>query len=594
MPRRFRDPEVHVPLKDLPAAALRASLREGYSRDHLKSDLMAGVVVGIVALPLSMALAIAVGAPPQHGLYTAIVGGFLVALLGGSRVQVTGPTAAFVVILAPIVAKFGLSGLLLAGLMAGVMLLVMGFFRMGRLIEFIPHPVTTGFTAGIAIVIATLQVKDILGLHPLGAPEHFFERVRAMWEARGGLSVQELGIGLGTLAVLVFLPKLTKRVPGPVVALPLAALAAALLSRYAAGFHVETIATKFHTQVGDQLVGGIPRLPPLPSIPWHGVTFGMVQDLLPSAFAIAMLGAIESLLCAVVADGMARTKHDPDSELLALGLGNIVTPFFGGIPATGAIARTATSLRFGARSPIAAMIHAVTVLASILLLAPLIGFLPMASLAALLLIVAWNMADVRHTARILRVAPRSDVAVLLVCFGLTVVFDMVVAVTVGVVLAALLFMRRMASLTKTEIAVGAHPDLPRPLPPGAVLYDIDGPLFFGAAEKAMATLGIIGDRAHVVILGMENVPYIDSTGLVALESALEELSHRRCLAVILGLKAQPARVLKDAGIAAQPGRLEIVDSAEAAIQAAEDALRGPLTERRLRKNVILTRDEISK
>jgi len=564
---------------------------------------MAGVVVGIVALPLSMALAIAVGAPPQHGLYTAIIGGFIVALLGGSRVQVTGPTAAFVVILAPIVAKFGLGGLLLAGLMAGVMLLVMGFFRMGRLIEFIPHPVTTGFTAGIAVVIAILQVKDLLGLHPLGAPEHFFGRIRAMWEARGGVSAAEVGIGLGTLAILILLPRITRRVPGPLVALPLAALAGALLSWLVPGFHAETIASKFHTQIGDRLIAGIPQLPPLPMVPWHGlgpgggplaVNWGMIQDLVPSAFAIAMLGAIESLLCAVVADGMARTKHDPDAELLALGVGNIVTPFFGGIPATGAIARTATSLRFGARSPIAAMVHAIAVLASVLLLAPLIGFLPMAALAALLLMVAWNMADARHTARILRVAPRSDVAVLLVCFGLTVVFDMVVAVTVGVVLAALLFMRRMATLTKTEIAVGAHPDLPRPLPPGAVLYDIDGPLFFGAAEKAMATLGIIGDRAHVVILGMENVPYIDATGLVALESALDELAHRRCLAVIFGLKAQPARVLKDAGIVSHSGRLEIVDSAEGAIQLAEDLVRGPLTERRLRKNVLLKKDEISK
>jgi len=586
MPRRFRDPHEQVPLRDLPAAALRASLREGYTRADLKADALAGVVVGVVALPLSMALSIAVGVAPQHGLYTAVIGGFIVALLGGSRVQVTGPTAAFVVILAPIVARFGLSGLLLAGFMAGAILCVMGLLRLGRLIEFIPHPVTTGFTAGIAVVIAVLQIKDLFGLHPAGSPDHFFEYLWTMWQARGGFSMSELAIGLGTLAVLVFLPKLTNHVPGPVVALPFAALAGALLPHVIAGFHVETIATKFHTQIGDRLVSGIPRLPPLPSIPWHGVTFGMVQDLLPAAFAIAMLGAIESLLCAVVADGMARTKHDPDSELLALGVGNLATPLFGGIPATGAIARTATSLRFGARSPVAAMVHSIAVLAAIVGGAGLIGYLPMASLAALLLMVAWNMADLPHFMRIIRVAPRSDVAVLLVCFGLTVAFDMVIAVGVGVVFAALLFMRRMAAMTKTEIAVGKHPALPRDLPPGVVVYDIDGPLFFGAAEKAMATLGIIGDRAHVVILRMESVPYIDATGLVALESALEALAQRRCMTVLLGLQRQPRRILRTAGLGPKPGWIRIAPDAETAIQAAEAFVRGPLTARRLRKQVM--------
>jgi SulP family sulfate permease len=584
-----------IPAKALPGAAMRAVLHEGYRAADLKADILAGVVVGVVALPLSMALAIAVGVPPQHGLYTAIVGGFVVALLGGSRLQVTGPTAAFVVILAPVVAKFGLGGLLLAGLMAGVILVVMGLLRMGRLIEFIPHPVTTGFTAGIAVVLATLQFRDLLGLDPAGMPEHFFGNIRAMWEARGTLKIPEVGVGLGTLAILVGFPRLTRRLPAPLIALPLAALASALLGHFISGFHVATIGSQFHTIVGDHVVAGIPRMPPLPMLPWQAsgpqgealvLNFNLIQDLMPAAFAIAMLGAIESLLCAVVADGMARTKHDPDAELLALGVGNLATPFFGGIPATGAIARTATSFRFGARSPVAAIVHSATVLAAVLLLAPLIGFLPMASLAALLLIVAWNMADVKHVARILRVAPRSDCAVLLVCFGLTVAFDMVIAVTVGVVLAALLFMRRMAAVTRTEIAVGEHPALPRPLPPGVVVYDIAGPLFFGAAEKAMATLEAIGDRAHVVILRMDLVPIMDATGLVALESALSQLEHRRCLTIILGMQPQPSRVLRDAGIEARPGRLEIRPDAESAIRAAEEHLKPPLTERRLRKNLL--------
>lgn len=573
MPRRFKDPHEPTSFRDLPAAALRAALKEKYSRADLKADVMAGLVVGIVALPLSMALSIAIGAPPQHGLYTAIIGGFLVGLLGGSRVQVTGPTAAFVVILAPIVVKFGLGGLFLAGLMAGAMLLAMGLLRLGRFIEFIPHPVTAGFTAGIAVVIATLQVKDLLGLKPAGSPDHFLDWVHALWNARGGASWHELVIGLGTLAILVAPPKLTRRVPAPLVALPLAALAAALLPHV----HVETIASRF---------GAIPHSLPLPAIPWTGISFDMVQALLPSAFAIAMLGAIESLLCAVVADGMARTKHDPDSELMALGVGNLVVPFFAGIPATGAIARTATSLRFGARSPVAAMVHSLVILASILAGAKLIGYLPMASLAALLLVVAWNMADVRHVVRIVRIAPRSDVAILLVCLGLTVIFDMVISVTVGVVFAALLFMRRMALITRTEIAVGRHPALPRALPPGVVVYDIDGPLFFGAAEKAMSTLGIIGDRAHVVILRLESVPYMDATGLVALESALDALSQRRCLAILLGLQRQPRRILRSAGLGPKPGWIKIAPDAEAAIQAAEDYFKSPLTERRIRKVVM--------
>ena len=585
MPRRLKDPHEPFKLRELPAAALRASIREGYGRADLKADIQAGIVVGIVALPLSMALAIAVGAPPQTGLYTAIVGGFIVALLGGSRVQVTGPTAAFVVILAPVVAKFGIGGLLVAGMMAGVILLLMGFLRLGRLIEFIPHPVTAGFTAGIAVVIAVLQLKDLLGLHPLGSPDHFFERVGSMWAARGGVSLEEVAIGVGTLAVLVAMPKLTRRVPAPLVALPLAGLAGYFIALVFPAIHIDTVASEFHSMIGGRMVAGIPQVPPLPMIPWQGISFGLIQELLPSAFAIAVLGAIESLLCAVVADGMARTKHDPDAELLALGVGNLVVPFFGGIPATGAIARTATNLRFGARSPVAGMVHAVTVLGVVLLLAPLIGFLPMSALAALLLVVAWNMADLRHVVRIVRIAPRSDVAVLAACFVLTVAFDMVIAVAAGVVFSALLFMRRMAELTKTKLAVGRHPALPRALPPGVVVYDIEGPLFFGAAEKAMATLGVIGDRAHVVILRLENVPHIDSTGLVALESALEALERRRCLAILLGLQRQPRRLVRSAGLGPKPGVVRIAPDADAAIRAAEEFLRPPLTERRLRKDV---------
>jgi SulP family sulfate permease len=565
---RYQIQSKPIPLAELPGAAMRAVLREGYTRADLRADVLAGVVVGIVALPLAMALSIAVGAPPQHGLYTAIVAGFVIALLGGSRTQVSGPTAAFIVILAPIFARYGLTGLLLSGALAGVLLVMMGLLRLGRLIEFIPYPVTTGFTAGIATVIATMQVKDLFGLTLPHPPEHFVERVGAMIGAWRTASGWQLLIGLCTLAMLVGLPRLTRRVPAPLIALPLAALLAALLGHLVPGLSIDSIASRFHSEVGGQIVPGIPRSPPLPMLPWAAggppLSFELLRQLLPGAFAIAMLSAIESLLSAVIADGMARTRHDPDAELLAAGVGNLIAPFFGGIPATGALARTATNIRSGGRSPVAAMVHAVTVLAAVVLLAPLIGHLPMASLAALLLLVAWNMSEVKHFAHMVRVAPRSDVAVLLTCFLLTVVFDMVIAVSVGIVLAALLFMRRMAEVAQVRIIGEGHSEAPANLPPGVMIYDISGPLFFGAAQKAMGALGLF-EKAGTVILGLDQVPLMDATGLVALESALAMLKKRGCLVVITGLQAQPQRLLANAGITDRPGTVLLRPSVKAAL-----------------------------
>jgi SulP family sulfate permease len=435
------------------ATALRRTLSQGYSLGQLRKDALAGVVVGIVALPLSMALAIAVGVAPQHGLYTAIVAGIVVALTGGSKHQVTGPTAAFVVILAPIVSRYGLSGLLTAGLMAGVLLFAMGVLRLGRLIEFIPHPVTTGFTAGIATVIATLQVKDVFGLPAGKLPDSYVEKIEALWAARSGASLAELGVAAVTLAVLLGWPRICRPLPAPLVAMVLVSIGATLLAHACPGFHIATIGSRFHSVVDGREVAGIPQIPPLPMLPWGsgGMTLGKVRELLSPALAIAMLGAIESLLSAVVADGMTGKKHDPNAELVGLGIGNMVTPFFGGIAATGALARTATNIRAGATSPFAAVIHALAVLVAVLVAAPLVAYVPMAALAALLLLVAWNMSDVRLFAHTVRVAPRSDVAVLLTCFVLTVVFDMVVAIGVGVVLAAMLFMTRMSELTSTRV-----------------------------------------------------------------------------------------------------------------------------------------------
>jgi SulP family sulfate permease len=544
-------------------------MREGYGGRQLRADLLAGIVVGVVALPLGMALAIASGVAPQQGLYTVIVAAPVIALLGGSRVQVSGPTAAFVVILSPIAARFGLGGLLVATFLAGFLLLAMGAAGMGRLIEYVPYPVTTGFTAGIAVVIGTLQVKDFLGLQPGPLPEHYLERLHALVIALPTARLAELGIGGLTLAVLLLWPKLSRRIPSPIVALSAGALAAYALRELVPEFHVDTIQSRF---------SGIPRQLPAPGWPWSFagpggaplvLSFPLVRELMPSAFAIAMLGAIESLLSAVVADGMTGRKHDPDAELLAQGAGNLVAPFFGGIAATGAIARTATNVRSGAVSPIAAVAHAAFVLGVVLLFAPLLGFLPMASLAALLLLVAWNMSESKHFGRLLRVAPRGDVLVLLACFSLTVVFDMVVSVTAGIVLAALLFIKRMSEVSGVTLVSSGHPDLAEPLPRGILLYEIAGPLFFGAAHKAMSTLRAVERRdVRVVVLDMEHVPAMDATGIVALEALVKDLNASSIKVILVGIQGQPLRALARAGWRNRKGRLRIFGDFQHGIEVA--------------------------
>ena len=536
--------------------------------------MQAGIVVGIVALPLSMALAIASGVPPQHGLFTAIIAVAAVPLLGGSRYQVSGPTAAFVVILEPIAARFGLGGLLLATWMAGLLLVGLGAARLGGLVRFVPYPVTAGFTAGIAVVIATLQLRDLLGLDLRQLPPHYLERVRAIATALPTARLPDVGIGAATLSVLVLWPRLRTRVPAPLVALAIATALAELLRAVAPGSAVATIDTRFAREVGGRLLPGIPSLPPFFELPWNlpgpdgrplGLSFELVRALLPPALAIAMLGAIESLLSAVIADGMTGDKHDPDAELLAQGVGNLAAPFFGGIAATGAIARTATNVRAGAHSPLAAFFHAGVVLAAMLALAPVLGRLPMSALAALLLQVAWNMSEARHFAHALRVAPRSDVAVLLTCFVLTVVFDMVVAVSVGVVLAALLFMRRMAELSSVALVGHRHASLSPPLPPGVVLYDIGGPLFFGAAQKAMSSIEAVDGAIRTVLLDVRDVPVMDATGLVSLESAIERLARRGIVVILGGVNPQPAALLERAGWQSEEGRLVICESFDDAL-----------------------------
>lgn len=557
------------------SSGIRDVLKEGYDRAAFKADLMAGAVVAIVALPLSMALAIAVGVAPQHGLYTAIVAGATVALLGGSRFQVTGPTAAFIVVLAPIASKYGLSGLLTAGMLAGLMLILMGVFRFGRLIEFIPHPVTTGFTAGIATVIFALQLKDALGLRTAKLPEHFPEKMAALWEARATVSLPDLSIALVSLAILLLMPRITQRVPAPLVAVVGASVVAALAGRFVPGFEVDTVGSRFQTVVNGEVIAGIPRLPPLPVLPWGEtpMTFETARELLPSAFAIAVLAAIESLLSAVIADGMTGTRHDPNVELLALGVGNVAAPLFGGIPATGALARTATNVRSGAKSPFAAVVHSVGVLLAILLVAPLVAYVPMAALAALLMLVAWNMSEIRHALHVIRVAPRSDVMVLLTCFGLTVLFDMVIAVSFGVLFAAVLFMRRMAELTQSRVLRGGQDDPRRPvaaLPASVAVYEIAGPLFFGAAQRGMAALDALASDVRVVVLDLSRVPVIDASGLVALESALERLRRGKRFVILSGPLPEPKAVFDRAELERHHENIAIAASPDEALNMARD------------------------
>jgi SulP family sulfate permease len=558
------------------ATALRESLREGYTLAKLRADAMAGLVVGIVALPLSMALAVAVGVPPQHGLYTAIVAGSSVSLLGGSRFQVTGPTAAFIVVLAPIASKYGLGGLLTAGLLAGVLLVAMGLARLGRLIEFIPHPVTTGFTAGIGTVIFVLQLKDALGLTTGALPDHFPEKVAALWQARTTVSPWDACIAALTLLLLLTIPRLTRRIPAPLVAIVGGAAVAALAASVLPGFEVSTVGSRFQSSVGGTIVAGIPQLPPLPMVPWGEteITLDAIRELLPAAFAIAMLGAIESLLSAVVADGMAGTRHDPNAELLALGVGNIAAPLFGGIPATGALARTATNVRSGAVSPVAAVIHSAFVLAVILLAAPLVAWVPMASLAALLMLVAWNMSELRHAAHVVRLAPASDVFVLLSCYGLTVLFDMVIAVSFGVLMAALLFMRRMAELTQSRVwQGGSSPGLDRrhvDLPKQVAVYEIAGPLFFGAAQRGMAALDALSGDIRLIVLDLSRVPVIDASGLVALESALDRLQRGRRFVILSGPLPEPKSVFDRAELERHHENIMISTSVGDAIAMARD------------------------
>ncbi|BCA30759.1 C4-dicarboxylic acid transporter DauA [Metapseudomonas otitidis] len=558
-------------------AALRQTLRAGYSWERLRGDLGAGVTVGIIAIPLAMALAIAVGVAPQHGLYTVLVAAPLIALTGGSRFNISGPTAAFVVILLPITQQYGPGGLLLCTLMAGLILLAMGLGRLGRLIQFIPYPVILGFTAGIGIVIATLQVKDLFGLSLPHTPQHYLEQVELLALALPGAHLGDTLVAMVCLAVLLVWPRFVPKVPGHLVALAVGALLGLLLDTL--GLPVATLGERFSYTLDGVSHPGIPPFLPDFAWPWNlpgadgqplRLSFELIRQLLAPAFAIAMLGAIESLLCAVVADGMAGTRHDPNAELVGQGLGNLVAPLFGGITATAAIARTAANVRAGAFSPLAAIIHAGVVLTAMLLLAPLFSYLPMAALAALLVMVAWNMSEARHVLHTLRIAPRNDVVVLLVCLVLTVLFDMVLAVGVGLLLAAGLFIKRMSELTDTQPMPGHAQRALGELPASVVPYVISGPLFFGAADKALSVLRMLNPQVRVVVVEISAVPLLDMTALAALESLLEDYRRQGIGLVLVGTTPRVRLKLRRAGIRREEGRLAYVQTLE---QARAKALR---------------------
>lgn len=547
-------------------SALRQAFASGYSLNSLKGDISAGLTVGIIAIPLAMALAIAVGVPPQHGLYTVLIGGSLIALTGGSRFNVSGPTAAFVVILLPITQQFGVGGLLLCTTMAGVILIAMALLRAGALLQFIPYPVTLGFTAGIGVVIATLQIKDAFGLENIEPAANYIEQITALASAFPSIHLGDTLVAAITLAVLIIWPRFVPKIPGHLVALTVGSFVGLALNN--ADISVATLGQRFSYVVDGVSHPGIPPFLPSFMWPWEFsgpdgkplvLSFELFRQLLAPAFAIAMLGAIESLLCAVVADGMAGTKHNPNGELLGQGLGNIIAPMFGGITATAAIARSAANVRAGAFSPIAAIIHAGVVLLAMLFLAPMFSHLPMAALAALLLMVAWNMSEPKHVVHTLRIAPRNDVLVLLTCLSLTVLFDMVLAVGVGLLLAAGLFIKSMSELTDTAPVSRDQHDLPD-LPDSVAVYAIRGPLFFGAAEKALSVLRKFNPEIRVMIIDLRAVPMLDMTALAALSNVLIDYQKNNIGIIFLGTSARVRHKMRRAGIRLEHNKLSYVSN----------------------------------
>ncbi len=543
------------------AKGIRETWAQGYHLSDFFADLSAGFTICIIAVPMTMAVAIACGVQPVHGLYGAIIAGPLIGLLGGSRLSISGPVAELAVLIYPVVYQFGFGGLMLATWMAGLILLIMGLAKLGRVIEFIPYPVTTGFIAGTGVVICALQIKDFFGLEISTQPKYFIDRLVGLAEAFPSMKMGDTLIGMTTLSVMMIWPRLKMPIPGHLIAMLIASLVGIWLPTIAPDLTIATIGSRYN--------GIAQTLPALLSFP-QSLDLEAIRSLFGSAFAIAMLCSIKALLCAVVLDGMSGTKHDPNAELIAHGVGNLVLPFFGGITSTSALSRSVANLRAGARSPISAVVHGLSMLLVILVLAPIFSYLPMAALAALLLIAAWNIFDIQHCLQIMRVGNRSDIAVLLICFGLTVLLDMVIAVGVGMVLAALLFMKQMANITGGRWLLEATPKkFHKRLANSVMVYEISGPLFFGATEKAMSTLREHSSGLKVVILKMKDVPTMDISGVVALKSALESLHKKRIFVILSGIQVQPLDSLSRAGVKPFGTKLAICASMEESIKLAK-------------------------
>lgn len=553
-------------LKDLEPALLSV-IREGYSRGDFMKDLVAGLTVGVVALPLAMAFAIGAGASPAQGLYTAIAAGLLIAILGGSRHQVSGPTGAFVVIIAEVIALHGMDGLIVASIMAGILLILMGASGLGNLIKYIPYPVTVGFTTGIGVIIFVGQIKDLLGLKMPALDPEFFGKIGQYAEYVGTFTPVAALLGIGTVALIFFMRKMAPRIPAAVTAVALVTLIAFLLK-----LPVDSVGSKY---------GAIPRGFPLPRFP--SFSLATVREVFPSALTIALLAAIESLLSAVVADGMTGTRHKAGAELCAQGVGNIAAAMLGGIPATGAIARTATNIKSGARSPVAAIIHALVLLLFTLFLGPVAEAIPLAALAGVLTVVAWDMSELPRFLGMRR-APVADLAVMLVTFLLTVIVDLTAAVQVGVLLSVILFIKRVTDTTSVDRSTGFSAEksdrLPdaalelmyKKIPAGCEVYEIDGPFFFGVADMLQDALAGLSRPPKVFILRMRAVPSVDATGINALASFLRRCIRQKTLLLLSEVREQPLEALRKVGLMAEVGEQNCISDFEEALLRANDAI----------------------
>jgi SulP family sulfate permease len=541
-----------------------ADTLKDYNSEKFFADLVAGITVGIVALPLAMAFAIASGVKPEAGIFTAVIAGFIISALGGTKVAIGGPTGAFIVILYGIYAKYGAENLAICTIMAGVILFIMGATRLGTMIKYIPYPVTMGFTSGIAVLIFSTQIKDFFGLTVEKMPSEFIEKMKVLIEHAGTVQWNTVALAAASLAIILFWPKSwQRRVPGSIVALVLGTLAVVAFP----SLNVETIGSKF---------GGIPQALPSPHIP--ALSWENIQHLFQPATTIALLAAIESLLCAVVADGMVDDRHDSNQELMAQGLANIVAPLFGGIAATGAIARTATSVKCGARTPIAGIVHAIVLLIVILVAAPAAKFIPLATLSAVLVNVALNMGEWHNFSRLPK-WPRSDAAVFLTAFGLTVVIDLTVAVEIGMVLAAVLFIKRVSETTQitavdeaTETEGSQHSLVGKEIPHGVMVYRIFGSFFFGAVDKLESALKRQKAEPEVLILRMRKVLAMDATGLNALEDLYERLHHRKKHLILSGPHTQPLFMMDKAGFLDRLGKENVCANIELSLARAREIL----------------------